>query len=575
MAAAPGRRRVSAVAVAVAAAVLAALALRVTLLGDRVFHWDEARVGYWILQYQATGEWEYRAIVHGPFLFHVNEFLFGVFGRSDAVARVPVAVVGALLPATAWLFRTRLDDVEVVSLAALLAVNPVLVYYSRFMRNDVLVAAFSLAALGLGVRALDTRRGGYLVAAGAFLGLAFTTKENALVYVGMFVGATALLLDERLFTARERASNWSSTLHGELRRTARGAVAWRRALAGGAVAFLAVVVVFYAPRPEFYAAFGEPTRLPGVLSAGTAGAWAEFWGTWGTAGSVSRDHSYIAFLTDALRTLSAASLMLVVAAVFGFLAERYVADGPRDFVLFAGYWGVASIVVYPAITDISGHWSVVHAVVPLAIPAAVGLRLVVERGWSAFTDDDYLSVALAAIVLLAAAGQMGAVTAETSFLMPQDDDNELVQYGQPASDMQDTLANVERVAAANGGTDVLYYGDHFYAHGEPTGGEAVEPGDVSDTNWFHRLPLPWYTGRAGAATDSTLKLTTGTATGESQSPSVEDTDAPVVITRAKHYTDVAEYLEPRGYESWTYELTSSNTVFVIFVDANAAGYDQQ
>ncbi|MXR20149.1 flippase activity-associated protein Agl23, partial [Halobacterium bonnevillei] len=343
---------------------------------------------------------------------------------------------------------------------------------------------------------------------------------------------------------------------------------------GGAVAFLAVVVVFYAPRPEFYAAFGEPTRLPGVLTAGTAGAWAEFWGTWGTAGSVSRDHSYIAFLTDALRTLSAASLMLVVAAVFGFLAERYVADDPRDFVLFAGYWGVASIVVYPAITDISGHWSVVHAVVPLAIPAAVGLRLVVERGWSAFTDDDYVSVALAAIVLLAAAGQMGAVTAETSFLMPQEDDNELVQYGQPASDMQDTLANVERVAAATEGTDVLYYGDHFYAHGEPTGGEAVEPSDVSDTNWFHRLPLPWYTGRADAATDSTLKLTAGTATGENQSPSVEDTDAPVVITRAKHYTDVAGYLEPRGYESWTYELTSSNTVFVIFVDSNASGYKQ-
>jgi uncharacterized protein (TIGR03663 family) len=573
MAAALGRRRAS--AAAVAAAVLAALALRVALLGDRIFHWDEARVGYWILQYQATGEWQYRAIVHGPFLFQVNEFLFGVFGRTDAVARAPVAVVGALLPATAWLFRTRLDDVEVVSLAALLAVNPVLVYYSRFMRNDVLVAAFSLAALGLAVRALDTRRGGYLVAAGAVLGLAFTTKENALVYVGMFAGATALLLDERLFTARERASNWSSTLYGELRGTARGVVAWRRALAGAAVAFLAVVVVFYAPRPEFYAAFGEPTRLPGVLSAGTAGAWAEFWGTWGTEGSVSRDHSYIAFLTDALRTLSAASLMLVLAAVFGFLAERYVADDPRDLVLFAGYWGAASVVVYPAITDISGHWSVVHTVVPLAIPAAVGLRLVVDRGSSAFTDDDYLSVALAVVVLLAAAGQMGVVTAETSFLMPQDDDNKLVQYGQPASDMHDTLATVERVAAANDGTDVLYYGDHFYAHGEPTGGEAVEPGDLAGTNWFHRLPLPWYTERAGAATDSTLKLSAGTATGESRSPAVETTDAPVVVTRAKHYTDVAEHLEPRGYESWTYELTSSNTDFVIFVDTNAPGYERQ
>ena len=72
-----GRRR-RRVVVAVAAATLLALLVRFAFLGDRVFHWDEGRVGYWILQYQATGEWEYRAIVHGPFLFHVNEFLFGV-----------------------------------------------------------------------------------------------------------------------------------------------------------------------------------------------------------------------------------------------------------------------------------------------------------------------------------------------------------------------------------------------------------------------------------------------------------------------------------------------------------------
>ncbi|MFB6270213.1 MAG: flippase activity-associated protein Agl23, partial [Halobacterium sp.] len=352
-----GRRRTTAAAVSVA--VLVALALRFALLGDRIFHWDEARVGYWILQYQASGDWQYRAIVHGPFLFHVNEFLFGVFGSSDAVARALVAVVGGLLPAAAWLFRSRLDDVEVVSVAVLLAANPVLLYYSRFMRNDVLVAAFSLTALGFAVRALDRRRGGYVVAAGAFLGLAFTTKENALVYVGMFVGATALLLDERLFTARERDTTPTSVFRDELGRAAGAVVAYWRAFAGAAAAFLVVVVFFYAPRPEFYAAFGDPTRLPDVVAAGSVGAWAEFWGTWGVEGSVSREHSYVAFLVDELRTLGAASLMLVAAAVVGFVGERYVADEPRDVVQFAAYWAVASLVVYPAITDISGNWSVV------------------------------------------------------------------------------------------------------------------------------------------------------------------------------------------------------------------------
>ncbi|MCG1002437.1 MULTISPECIES: flippase activity-associated protein Agl23 [Halobacterium] len=559
-----GRRRAAALAVAVA--VLAALALRVVALGDRTFHWDEARVGYWVLQYAASGEWSYRAIVHGPFLFHVNEWLFGVFGASDAVARAPVAVVGALLPATAWLFRARLDDVEVAALAGLLALNPVLVYYSRFMRSDVLVAAFSVAALGLAVRALDTRRGGYLVAAGAVLGLAFTTKENALVYVAMFAGASALLLDEQLFTARTRGESFESVLHATLQRVGGGLVAWRRALAGGTLAFLVVVVVFYAPRPEFYAALANPTQLPGVVAAGTAGAWAEFWNTWGISGSASRQHSYIAFLADALRTLGAASLMLVAAAVVGFLAERYATDDSRDLVLFAGYWAVASVVVYPAITDISGHWSVVHAVVPLAIPAAVGVRVVVDRGRSAYASDDRVGVALAALVLVAAVGQMGAVTAETSYLMPQDEDNALVQYGQPGSDMGETLDRIERIAPRNDGTDVLYYGSHFYITGDY---DPTDPDSVAGTDWFNRLPLPWYTERADATTDSTVRLTeptTGNATG-----SVETADAPVVVTEAENYRGVREHLHS-NYEGWTYELTATNTIIVVFVDTEAPGF---
>lgn len=550
------RRRV---ALTVAAASVLALVVRFLQIGERTFHWDEARVGYWILQYQVTGEWQYRAIVHGPFLFHVNEFLFGIFGASNAVARWPVALVGGLVPASAWLFRTRLDDVEVVALAALLALNPVLVYYSRFMRNDVLVGAFSLVALGLVVRAVDTDRSGYLIAAGAFLGLAFTTKENALVYLGMFVGATGLLLDARLFTARVRGTDWESVAVGYVRSAARGVYAWRRAVVLAVLAFLTVVLFFYTPRcsptaPGCYEVLEAPARVPGVLVASLFGAWNEFWGTWGVGG-VSRQHSYVQFLRDAIRTLGATSLMLSAAAVLGFLAERYVADEPRDLVLFAAYWAGASVVVYPAVTDISGHWSVVHAIIPMAIPAAVGTRLVVERGQSALASDDRIGVALAALVLLAAVGQMGIVATETSFRMPQDEDNELVQFGQPGSDLSAPMAAVDSVAATNEGTDVLYYGSHFYVGGVQN---PASP-DQAKGDWFNRLPLPWYLELADAEADSSVRLL-----------EIHDTEAPVVIARAKHYTDVAPILYERGYTSKTYALTSTNTAVVVFVDESAS-----
>ena len=547
------RRRVAAV---VAVATLLALGLRFVALGDRIFHWDEARVGYWILRYDATGEWHYRAIVHGPFLFHVNELLFGAIGVSDAAARYVVALVGGLLPLSAWLFRSRLDDVEVAAFAVLLALNPVLVYYSRFMRNDVLVGAFALFALGFAVRAMDTNRGGYLVAAGASLGLAFTAKENALVYAGVFVGASALLVDARLFEARARGQTWAAVAHDRVQWAGRGVLAWRRAIVGGVLAFLFVVVVFYAPRPGFYAMFDDPTRVPAVLGDATMGAWDEFWGTWGIDGSVSRQHSYIEYLVDALKTLGAASLVLSVAAVVGFLADRYAADDPRDIVQFAGYWALASVVLYPIITDIPGHWSVVHAVVPMAIPAAVGVGLVVDRGRSAAASGDRISVALVAVLLLAAGAQAAVVTAETSYVMPQDEDNTLVQAGQPGSEMGDTLATIGSVSRANEGTDVFFYGSHFFVQDESV---AKHPSADVPQKWFWRLPLNWYLERAGAETDSAVTQRR-----------LSGVDAPVVVTRAEHYLAVESALD--GYESWTYELTSSNTVIVVFVDPDAPGY---
>ncbi len=184
--------------------VLTALALvaRLFELGARVAHQDEARVGYWTLRYLASGRWEYRPIVHGPFIPVVNRHLFALFGPSDFVARLPMAVLGAAMPATALLFRSRLRDSETVAMALLLAFNPVLLYYSRFMRQDLPLAALALLTLGLAVRAVDTTgrsRRRAIYAAGLVFGLAATTKENVLLYPVAWGGALFLVLDQRLF----------------------------------------------------------------------------------------------------------------------------------------------------------------------------------------------------------------------------------------------------------------------------------------------------------------------------------------------------------------------------------------
>jgi uncharacterized protein (TIGR03663 family) len=79
----------------------------------------------------------------------------------------------------------------VIALALFFASDPILVYYSRFMRNDVLLAAFAVAGVGLFVRLIDTGRRRYLYAGVAAFALAFTTKENAVVYVVTLAGGSS------------------------------------------------------------------------------------------------------------------------------------------------------------------------------------------------------------------------------------------------------------------------------------------------------------------------------------------------------------------------------------------------
>ncbi|AOW80365.1 membrane-bound mannosyltransferase [Halodesulfurarchaeum formicicum] len=542
-------RRVDRRHVLAALAVLTAFGLlaRFAVLGGRVFHWDEARVGYWTLRYLETGVWEYRPIVHGPVLFHVNAFLFETVGTSDAIARSVVALVGGLLPLSAYLFRSRLSNSEVILFGLILAVEPVLLYYGRFMRNDVLAAGFALVALGFLLRFIDTRHEWNLYAAVPGLVLALGTKEIALVYVGVWLGALLLLLDHRLFVAREEGTTWLAVTEPLAKRLIRGLKGYRWPITFALAEFLLLVVLLFAPRPELYQALAAPGKLPGVVHAATVESARALFGQWIAGG---HEHSYVAFLGEALLTTATVSLPLVFFAVFGFLADRYTGDRPRDLVSFAFYIGITIYLLYPAITDISAPWSLVHAFVPLAIPAAVGLRIFLDWGLDAWDTEDWIGIALVAIVLLSVVGQVGFTAYDTSYRAPQDDDNPLVQYGQPAGDLRPTLMDIDAVAQSNTGTDVVFYGDHFAVTDE-----SVADQYPANSNWLNRLPLAWYLERSGA--------TTASAT----SPNGLPENPPVVIARVEHYGELADHLE--GYDSRTYELTSHGTETVVFLDPSA------
>ncbi|WP_411962881.1 flippase activity-associated protein Agl23 [Haloferax sp. YSMS24] len=548
-----------------------ALLIRVVALGDRISHWDEGRVAYWVLRYHETGTFSYRPIIHGPFLPIVNDYLLATLPATDFTVRLPVALVGAVLPLSAWLFREHLRRDETVALAVLLAVNPLLVYYSRFMRNDVLVAAFSFIALGFVVRAYDTGRLAYLIPAGASFATGAAAKENYIVYLLCFLGAAALVFDHRLLARTSTGDSTRAIFFAEIpesiatRLRARGAgslgngaLRYAAGLLGGLAAFAVVFVFFYAPRPDLWNALGNPAALPGVIEAGSVGAVQEMVDSW--LGGGHQSHEYLPYLKDFLETFVYGAPVLIVFALVGIVVDRYgvVTGRIRWFVAFATYWGVVSIFGYPLATDIQAPWVVVHAVVPLAVPAAVGVAFVFRSGYAAFDSRDTVGIGLAALVVLASVGGVAAANVDY-WNASTEEDKEILQWAQPENSLKTTLDDVERVSTVNEGDDVLLYGTH------PPGGDEVhfyvenESNPLGGPSWHSRLPLPWYF-EAGDVQHTSSPPDAGVENVTADAP-------PVVVAYEWDRDELESELD--GYVVRQHAFKLWNEDIVVFIDEDA------
>jgi uncharacterized protein (TIGR03663 family) len=597
--------------------VLAAL-VRLVALDARTAHWDEARVAHWVVHYDEFGHFAYRPIVHGPLVQHVDRALVSTLGATDFAVRLPVALVGAALPGTAYLFRDHLDRDEVVAMALFLAANSVLLYYSRFMRSDILVATFLFAGLGVLVRYYDTRRVRYLYAFGALAALGFASKENAVIYVLTWVGAAALLADVGLHrphtyrTGLERARNsrlgrlghllvgllllpvdGASTLRSRLRRpraSARRYLRFTAHLAGAAVVFVGVAVFLFAPRGDglagvyltetppwestvsmgLWEAVGRPLAFPGyVVDVLSYAGWeyVSWFGRGAASGDGSLLDTYVSFFGQYLEVLLLNATAVGCFALFGFLYERYASPRSRNLVMLAGYAGLASIVGYPLGTDIFGAWIVVHTIVPLSIPAAVGVARVyrwgrataprsdavsaalfagpalllsyavvrvlaealpvqptnpvldltwlhvgvltallvsaalVARGGRFDADSDTVVTGVVAGLLLLTTLQVGAVAAGSVYQEPAERENVLVQYAQPADDLDPVADRLAAVAAENdGGPDMVVYSESEENSLVRQTGADQYPLSFRPvcTNWPETLPLNWYMVSANA-----------------------------------------------------------------------------
>jgi uncharacterized protein (TIGR03663 family) len=328
------------------------VALRLIDLGSRPFHHDESQDAYFSWLFQTTGDYAYNPLLHGPLRFYLTAANFVLFGDSDFTARLAPALMGALMIPLLYGLRRQLGRVAAFAAAALLAVGPSFLYFSRFAREDIYIAAITLAMLVVAFRFFDRPRRAHPAMFGALLAASFGTKETT--FITVFVAGTFFLV----------AIAWQTRAAGDWRE---GAIV--RALrqprwddwAWGVVATLGVYTAI------FTTFLTHPSGIYGLWTG------LDYWlgqHSVGRGGEPPGFYSVVLFGEE--------WPVLLLGAVGAFATFKR----PTLLRLFLIWAFVVSLAVYSWAGE-KFAWLVLHPLLPLVLLAGVGVQAIWEarRAW--------------------------------------------------------------------------------------------------------------------------------------------------------------------------------------------------
>lgn len=171
---------------AILALLVAALVTRLWDLGGRALHYDEILHAWYSWLYAEGGGYAHNPLTHGPLLYHVGAATYNTIGSSEFAARLAPALFGAALVVMPWLFRKELGRYGALTASLFLLASPTVLYFARFMRNDIYMAVWAVALLAVALRYMERPRPWMLFAWAALWALTFASKESAFFLVGMF-----------------------------------------------------------------------------------------------------------------------------------------------------------------------------------------------------------------------------------------------------------------------------------------------------------------------------------------------------------------------------------------------------
>jgi predicted membrane-bound mannosyltransferase len=195
--------------------ILLGAVLRFWGLGDKPLHHDESLHAYYSLgllhnleswlscinpPYSGYTCYTYDPLLHGPFQFHLIAFVYWIShlvgaadnGVNTTTVRIGAATLGTIIVGLPYFLRDYLGRIGALLACFLLAVSPSMVYFSRFAREDIYMACFTLLMVVAVARYIRDRKMRWLVIAAAAFSLSYATKEATFLTIavfGSFLGA--------------------------------------------------------------------------------------------------------------------------------------------------------------------------------------------------------------------------------------------------------------------------------------------------------------------------------------------------------------------------------------------------
>lgn len=332
--------------------------LRIHELGTRAYHHDESLHATYSWYLFSGRGYVHDPLMHGPEQFSVNAFLFFLFGDSDFTGRLQYVLLGTIMIGLPYFLRREMGRWGALVAGGLLLISPGYLYFSRFAREDMPFAFFTMImALGLiGYLRASTPRHLYLFSVG--LALAFATKEAT--YITGFIWTVFVLF----MLAIQRLD-------------ADGQHVWRslRSLTPGVIGrcgliFLAIYAVLFT---TFFTNLGNPWECLRGQPCVQGGLYSGSWGAlkyWLDQHDVQRGGQpwfYYLLLLSLYEFIPAA--LAVIAAVRGRLTL---------FAKFCLFWAGGALAMYSWAGE-KMPWLILHLTLPLILAGSPALGDWLER----------------------------------------------------------------------------------------------------------------------------------------------------------------------------------------------------